>query len=252
MRALSSTAQPALVVPRQLADLLGWRTGTRLNVATEKGSADFTVADVAAHTFPGGDGRESVVMGRAVAQTTLGTVATGFDVLDITSGSASPAAIRSAAASFGMQTVSVSTVNDAAQAAVDHSVVLLSVFAWLAVVVAMLAVVNTLVVNVRQGAREVGLLRAVGLSQRSAYRMVLAEAALLALTGTVIGIGVGLLLALPMLHASGGPGFAPAFVFPLGAVVASLVAVVAGALIAALLPARTVARQSIVAQIRHA
>ncbi len=252
VRALSSTARPALVVPRQLADLLGWHPGTHLDVGTDKGSVDFIVADVAAHTFPGGDGRESVVIGRAVAEKTLGMVATGFDVLDVSSGSASPGAIRSAASSFGMQTISVSTVNDAAQAAVDHSVVLLSVFAWLAVVVAMLAVVNTLVVNVRQGAREVGLLRAVGLSQRSAYRMVLAEAALLALTGTVIGIAVGLLLALPLLHASAGPGFAPQFAFPLGAVVASLVAVVAGALIAALLPARTVARQSIVAQIRHA
>jgi putative ABC transport system permease protein len=131
-------------------------------------------------------------------------------------------------------------------------VVLLRVFAWLAVVVAMLAVVNTLVVNVRQGAREVGLLRAVGLSRRSAHRMVLAEAALLALSGTLIGVGAGCVLALPLLHASNGPGFAPGFVFPLGAVLASLAAVVAGAVLAVAVPARTVAGQSIVAQIRHA
>jgi putative ABC transport system permease protein len=143
-------------------------------------------------------------------------------------------------------------VTDAAQSAVDHSVALLSVFAWLAVVVAMLAVVNTLVVNVRQGAREVGLLRAVGLSRRSAQRMVLAEAALLAAGGTLIGVGLGCILALPLLHASGGPGFAPGFVFPLGAVLASLAAVVAGAVLAVLLPARAVAGQSIVSQIRHA
>jgi putative ABC transport system permease protein len=143
-------------------------------------------------------------------------------------------------------------VQDAAQSAVDHSVALLGVFAWLAVVVAMLAVVNTLVVNVRQGAREVGLLRAVGLSRRSALRMVLAEAALLALVGTLIGVGVGCLLALPLLHASAGPGFAPGFVFPLGAVLGSVAAVVLGAVLAVVVPARTVAGQSIVAHIRHA
>jgi putative ABC transport system permease protein len=252
IRALSDTTKPAMVVPRQLADMLGWRTGMQLSVSGDRGATAFTVAAVARHTFPGGDGRESVVLGRATAERTLGTVATGFDALDITRGGASLSTVKDVAASYGMQAIEVSAVNDAAQAAVDHSVALLSVFAWLAVVIAMLAVVNTLVVNVRQGAREVGLLRAVGLSRRSAHRLVLAEAALLALCGTLIGVGVGCILALPLIHASGGPGFAPGFVFPLGAVVASLAAVVAGAVLAVVVPARAVAGQSIVAQIRHA
>jgi len=252
VRALSDAQHPAMVVSRQLADLYGWRPGTKLGVSGDAGDVTYTVADVAQHTFPGGDGRESVVIGRTAAEETLGTLATGFDLLDVTRGSASLATVQSVAASYGMQATEVSTVVDAAQSAVDHSVVLLSVFAWLAVVVAMLAVVNTLIVNVRQGAREVGLLRAVGLSRRSALRMVLAEAALLALSGTVIGVAVGCVLALPLLHASGGPGFTPGFVFPLGAVVASLAAVVAGAVLAVAVPARTVAGQSIVASIRHA
>jgi putative ABC transport system permease protein len=252
VRALSDASHPAMVVSRQLADLRGWHAGTQVSVDGEKGATAYTVAAVAQHTFPGGDGRESVVVGRTTAERTLGTVATGFDLLDVTRGKVSTATLQSVAASYGMQTVEVGAVNDAAQAAVDHSVALLSVFAWLAVVVAMLAVVNTLVVNVRQGAREVGLLRAVGLSRRRAHRMVLAEAALLALSGTLVGVGAGCLLALPLLHASGGPGFAPGFVFPLGAVVGSLAAVVAGAVLAVLVPARAVVGQSIVAQIRQA
>ncbi|HXA28384.1 MAG TPA: FtsX-like permease family protein [Candidatus Angelobacter sp.] len=252
IRALSDTSHPAMVVPRQLVDLYGWRTGMQLSVGGDHGATAYTVAAVAQHTFPGGDGRESVVIGRATAERTLGTVATGFDVLDVTSGGASAATVRDVAASYGMQATPVSVVDDAARSAVDHSVALLGVFAWLAVVVAMLAVVNTLVVNVRQGAREVGLLRAVGLSRRSAHRMVLAEAALLALMGTLAGVGVGCILAVPLLHASNGPGFAPGFVFPLGAVLASLFAVVAGAVLAVLIPARAVAGQSIVAGIRHA
>jgi putative ABC transport system permease protein len=252
VRALSDTSHPAMVVPRQLADAYGWHTGMQLSVSGDRGDTAFTVTAIARHTFPGGDGRESVVIGRSTAERTLGTLATGFDVLDVSRGNVSLATVRDVAASYGMQATEVSAVNDAAQSAVDHSVVLLSVFAWLAVVVAMLAVVNTLVVNVRQGAREVGLLRAVGLSRRSAHRMVLAEAALLALSGTLIGVGAGCVLALPLLHASNGPGFAPGFVFPLGAVLASLAAVVAGAVLAVAVPARTVAGQSIVAQIRHA
>ncbi|HZS14039.1 MAG TPA: ABC transporter permease [Candidatus Dormibacteraeota bacterium] len=251
VRALTSSSRPAMIVPRQLADLYGWQTGTQLAVSGQIDTT-FTVAAVAEHTFPGGDGREAVVVGRAAAERALGTVATGFDVLDVTRGSASLSTVQDVAASYGMQATPVSAVEAAAQSAVDHSVALLSVFAWLAVVVAMLAVVNTLVVNVRQGAREVGLLRAVGLSRRSAHRMVLAEAALLALCGTLIGVGIGCILALPLLHASDGPGFTPGFVFPLGAVLASLGAVVAGAVLAVVVPARAVAGQSIVAHIRQA
>ena len=250
--AVASADHPAMIVPRQLADLLGWNIGTTLQVATDKGLIDFSVAGVAAHTFPGGDGREAVLVSRATADRTMGDVAIGFDALDVSSGGASLGAIRDAAASYGMQAVTISAVDDAAQAAVDHSVVLLSVFSWLAVVVAMLAVINTLVVNVRQGARELGLLRAVGLSRRRVRALVLAEAALLALSGALAGIGVGCLLALPLIHASGGPGFDPGFVFPLWTVIASLAAVVVAAMVAVLLPARAAAGQSIVAAIRQA
>ncbi len=250
--ALATPDRPAMVVPRQLADLLGWRSGVTLQVGTDKGLVDFSVAAVAEHTFPGGDGREAVVISRATAQRTLGSVAGGFDDLDVTSGGVPLPSLQNAAASFGMQAVSVSTVADAAQAAVDHSVALLSVFAWLAVVVAMLAVVNTLVVNVRQGARELGLLRAVGLSQRRVQSLVLAQAALMALAGAVFGVAAGCVLALPLLRASSAPGFDPVFTFPLWAVVGTLAAVVVGAVVAVLLPARSAAGQSIVGAIRHA
>lgn len=250
--ALASPDRPAVLVPRQLADPLGWHAGSTLTVAGDHGATQVTVAAVAEHTFPGGDGRESVVMGRAVAPRVFGDVATGFDDLDVSRGAVSLSTLQAAASSFGMQAVSVAQVQDAAQAAVDHSVALLSTFAWLAVLVAMLAVVNTLVVNVRQGARELGLLRAVGLSQRRARRLVLAEAALLAGCGTVVGVGVGCVLAFPLLRASGGPGFDPTFVFPLWPVIGTVAALVVGAVAAVLVPARSAAGQSIVGAIRQA
>ena len=250
--ALESPDQPAMVIPKQLAEVMGWHDGQRLSVDAGHGAVGFTVAGVASHTFPGGDGREAIVVGRPAASRQLGEATGGFDALDVTTDGTALASLRSIAASYGMQALSVSAIADAAQAAVDHSVALLSTFAWLAVVVAMLAVVNTLLVNVRQGARELGLLRAVGLSRRRAQRLVLAEAALLAASGVVVGIAAGCLLALPLLHASGGPGFDPGFVFPLGAVVASIGAVIAGALLAVALPARAAAGQSIVGAIRHA
>ena len=63
----------------------------------------------------------------------------------------------------------------------------------LAVVIAVLGIVNTLVLSVLERTREIGLLRAVGTSRRQVRRMVRVEAVLIAVYGAVLGIGLGLL-----------------------------------------------------------
>src|SRR5207302_8641573 len=122
--------------------------------------------------------------------------------------------------------------------------------AWLAVTVGMLAVVNTRVVSVQLGGRELALLRAVGLSRRRALRLLLAEAGLLAVAGIVIGVGAGCLAAIPLLRVSGSPGFDLPFAFPVLGTVAAVAAILAGALLASIVPGRRTARASIVAAIR--
>jgi putative ABC transport system permease protein len=145
----------------------------------------------------------------------------------------------------------VTTIRDDARQALGHTLALLGVLGWVAVAIAMLAVVNTLMVNARQGTRELALLRAAGLSRRRALRLVLTEAGLLATTGSVLGVAAGCGLALPLLRAGSSPGFQPQFVLPVGAALAALVAVVVGSLLAAALPARHASRAAIVAAIRH-
>jgi ABC-type lipoprotein release transport system permease subunit len=54
-----------------------------------------------------------------------------------------------------------------------------------------------------------------------------------------------------MLRAVATPGFAPDFVFPLTTAIAVVVAVVAGSIIATVVPAMRVARSSIVSAIRQ-
>jgi putative ABC transport system permease protein len=114
-----------------------------------------------------------------------------------------------------------------------------------------LAVINTLVVNVRQGRREMGLLRAVGLSRGQARRLVLAQAGLLGGVAAVLGLGVGCLLAVPLLAASTSPGFVPAFVFPITTAIALLGGVVVAVLLAGVLPARRAAAADIVSAVRQ-
>jgi ABC-type antimicrobial peptide transport system permease subunit len=242
-----------VIVPQQLADRYGWHLGHVLRLDPGSGGAAIalTVVGVAAHTFPGGDGRESLIMGHDQAVLALGSVAAGFDDLQMLGGAKRTGDLQAVAASFGMQVTAVADIQDAAQRSLDHSLQLLAALGWLGVVIAMLAVINTLVVNARQGTRELALLRAVGLSRRHALRLVLVEAALLGAAGVLVGSVAGCAVALPMLRVSGSSGFTPHFGPPLTAIAALTALVVAGAMLAAYLPARRVVGAGIVGAIRY-
>jgi putative ABC transport system permease protein len=241
---------PSVVVPEDLAAAYGWRFGDHLSLPTVDGTADVIVEGVVEHSFPAGDGRESVLIGRNVARHLAGPLAAGFDDLLVAGGGAD-SALRTAAAGYGMQLVRVETIRESADAAVAHSVGLLLAVAVVTVLLAVLAVVTTLLVNIRQGMRDLGLLRAVGLSRRRARQLIRAEALLLALAGTVAGIAGGTLVALPMTRVIAGPGFAPEFSFPAMAALAAAAAILAISLLAAALPSRRVTSASIVAAVRH-
>ncbi|SEM62764.1 ABC transporter permease [Streptacidiphilus jiangxiensis] len=62
----------------------------------------------------------------------------------------------------------------------------------LAIVVAVLGVVNTLALSVVERTREIGLMRAIGLSRRQLRRMVRLESVVIALFGAVLGVGLGM------------------------------------------------------------
>ncbi|MBA2949859.1 ABC transporter permease [Streptomyces himalayensis] len=62
----------------------------------------------------------------------------------------------------------------------------------LAVVVAILGVVNTLALSVVERTREIGLMRAIGLSRRQLRRMIRLESVVIALFGALLGLGLGM------------------------------------------------------------
>jgi putative ABC transport system permease protein len=64
----------------------------------------------------------------------------------------------------------------------------------LAVVIAVIGIVNTLGLSVIERTREIGLLRAVGLSRRRLRRMITLESVAIALLGAVLGMGLGLVI----------------------------------------------------------
>ena len=151
-----------------------------------------------------------------------------------------------------MQAVPVSVIAADAREALGHSIGLVLAVAVIAVLIAMLAVINTLVVNVREGTRELALLRAVGLGSRQAMRRVLTESGLLAGAATLIGIGAGCVMALPMLratqHARVRSGVR-AFLSRRSSVLIAVV--VLGAVVATIGPARRAVRTSVLSALRH-
>ena len=69
---------------------------------------------------------------------------------------------------------------------------LVNVFLLFALVVALVGIVNTLTLSVFERTREIGLLRAVGMTRRQLRRVIRWEAATIALYGALVGVALGL------------------------------------------------------------
>ena len=111
----------------------------------------------------------------------------------------------------------------------------------LAVVIAVLGIINTLALSVIERTREVGLLRAVGLSRRQLRRMVRLESVIVAVLGATLGVGMGLAFGVALQRAIADQGVDVLSIPWLQLLLFVALAAIAGVL-AAVLPARRAAR----------
>jgi putative ABC transport system permease protein len=124
--------------------------------------------------------------------------------------------------------------------AIDPLLAILWVLLGLSVIVSLFGIVNALVLATFERTRELGTLRALGMSRRQMRRMVRHESIITALLGAVTGIAVGLALAGIVTGVFSEEGLA--FAVPLGALIAFTVVAVGAGVLAAVLPARRAAR----------
>jgi putative ABC transport system permease protein len=130
---------------------------------------------------------------------------------------------------------------DARQGNVRQIVALVNALLALAVVIALLGIANTLALSIFERTRELGLLRAVGMTRRQMRRMVRLESVIIAIFGALLGVGVGLLLGIAIVKSLDAQGITHLAV-PAGQLVLLIaVAGVAGTVSAAF-PARRAAR----------
>jgi putative ABC transport system permease protein len=124
---------------------------------------------------------------------------------------------------------------------------LLYVLLSLSIIVSLFGIVNTLVLTVFERTRELGMLRAVGMTRRQVRWMIRDESVITALIGATLAIPVGIVLALLL----GEAIKYPAFTIPWGSLVVFVIAAVIVGLIAAIFPARRAARLNVLQALQY-
>ena len=127
---------------------------------------------------------------------------------------------------------------------VDFIIAFLTAMLLLSVLIALVGVVNTLALSVSERTRELGLLRAVGLSRRQTRRMIRVEGVVVALYGSVLGLIVGTVLGIAITKALEDQGV-QTLTLPWGSMIVFLVFGALIGVLAAILPARRAARMDV-------
>ncbi len=127
------------------------------------------------------------------------------------------------------------------RAQIDQFVLFIYALLGLALLIAVLGIVNTLALSVIERTREVGLLRAIGVTRRQLRWMITLESVVIASLGAVLGVVLGVSFGIALLTAVRDQGLDVIRV-PFGQLAVFLVVSVIIGVLAAILPARRAAR----------
>ncbi|MFW2335212.1 ABC transporter permease [Ilumatobacter sp.] len=140
--------------------------------------------------------------------------------------------------------------NDRIEGTLDNFLIIINVMLGLAIIIALLGITNTMALSVLERTREIGLMRAIGMTRRQTKSMIRLEAAIVSLFGALLGVLVGLafgwlaVLAIP--ESIINQLAIPAWTLVLYVIIATL-----AGLLAASFPARRAARLNVLDAIAH-
>jgi putative ABC transport system permease protein len=195
----------AVIVPAGIAQRDGLDLDATIDATAADGSVlPLRVVGIAERTLPGPTG-ESLIVGWSDAGL-LGVV--GADAFAVrfrpTATAADRAELADVARSLALEPTALGHIEGAIGQALDRVFGLFDVLALVAIVVAALGIVNTLTMNVLERVREIGVLRAAGMTRRQVWRSVVVEAGITGLVGAICGVGAGILIGGLMVVLAGG------------------------------------------------
>jgi putative ABC transport system permease protein len=237
----------ATVLPRALAERIGLAVGDVMALPAAGGAArKLEVVGIVDRAFPGTAG-ETLLVGWRDAEAALGVAGADFFAVRLAADApdAARGAIESVARQNALEPAGLEQVQGAVSSELGRVFALFDALALVAVVVGALGIVNALTMSVVERVREIGMLRAAGMTRRQVGRMVVVEAGIVGLVGAVLGGATGLVAGGAMVLLAGGRLDA-AFLPPWGALAGCLLLGISMSMAAAYYPARLAGRLSIV------
>jgi putative ABC transport system permease protein len=137
-----------------------------------------------------------------------------------------------------------------AEESIDQILSLFWALLGFAVIIAVLGITNTLMLSISERTKEIGMLRAIGMTRGQVRRMVRYESVIIALFGAVLGVTMGAFFAWALLRALESEGIS-GYNFPLIQIMIYFVLAIIAGIFAAAWPARKAARMNILKAIYH-
>jgi putative ABC transport system permease protein len=132
---------------------------------------------------------------------------------------------------------------------VDQLVNLFKALLLLAIVISLFGIANTLALSIHERTRELGMLRAIGMSRRQVRTMIRYEAVITALIGAILGIVLGVIFAALISQPLKDEGFTLSY--PIGSLIALLVLAGLAGVLAAIPPARRASRLDVLDSLQY-
>jgi putative ABC transport system permease protein len=118
-----------------------------------------------------------------------------------------------------------------------------------AILISLFGIANTLALSIHERTRELGMLRAIGMSRRQVRTMIRYEAVITALIGAILGMALGIVFATLIAQPLKAEGFALSY--PIGSLVLLLVFAALVGVIAAIWPARRASRLNVLQSLQY-
>jgi len=139
---------------------------------------------------------------------------------------------------------------DEAKQQIDAILVIFTALLLLAIIIAILGITNTLALSIIERTREIGLLRAIGMSRRQLRRMIRWESVIIAIFGAILGMLTGIVLGWAVVQALRDEGLGD-FVIPFGQLAFLVVVAGLAGVFAAIYPAYKASRLNILEAIAY-